>query len=54
MELRKVDVARRVTSCVSAQEYSFAMCAWVVFIKNFMHYYDLLSRHVSFLPGAVV
>jgi hypothetical protein len=27
MELDKEDVARRKTSCVSVQEYSFAVCA---------------------------
>jgi hypothetical protein len=33
MELDKEGVARRVTSCVSTQEYSCAMCAWIVFVK---------------------
>jgi hypothetical protein len=30
IELHKEDVARRETSCVSAQEYSCAVCAWIV------------------------
>jgi hypothetical protein len=33
-ELRKEGVARRVTSCVSAQEYKSAVCAWVVFVAR--------------------
>jgi hypothetical protein len=33
MELDKKGVARRITSCVSAQEYSGAVCAWIEFIK---------------------
>jgi hypothetical protein len=32
MEMHKEDVARRVTSCVSTQEYNCAMCAWIVFV----------------------
>jgi hypothetical protein len=34
MELHKEEVDRRVTPCVSAQEYSCAVHAWIVFIKN--------------------
>jgi hypothetical protein len=42
MELNNEDVARRATSCVSAQEYSCAVCAWIEFIKN-SHIFDFLS-----------
>ena len=34
MELNNEEVARRVTSCVSAQEYSFAVSAWIRFVKK--------------------
>jgi hypothetical protein len=34
VELQKEYVAWRVTSCVSAQEYSCAVCAWIVFVKK--------------------
>jgi hypothetical protein len=35
MELHKEDVAWRGTSRVSAQEYSCAVCAWIVLVKNY-------------------
>jgi hypothetical protein len=53
MELDNEDVARRAASCVSAQEYSCAVFAWIVFVKV-SHIYDLLSRHVCSFTGAVV
>jgi hypothetical protein len=53
MELHNDDVARRATSCVYAQEYSCAVCAWIPFVKK-SHIYDLLSRHVFSWPGIVV
>jgi len=34
IELHKEDVAWRATSCVSAQEYSCAVCAWISFVKK--------------------
>ena len=34
VELHNKGVARRVTSCVSAQEYSFAVSAWIRFVKK--------------------
>ena len=33
MELYKEEVARRAIACVSAHEYSCAVCAWIVFVK---------------------
>jgi hypothetical protein len=45
MELHNEDVARRVTSFVSAQEYSCAVRAWIELVK-FSHIYDILSRHL--------
>jgi hypothetical protein len=33
MELHKEGVARGATPCVSAQEYSCAVCAWISFVK---------------------
>jgi hypothetical protein len=37
MELHNEGVARRTTSCVSAQEYSCAVCAWIECIKIRTH-----------------
>jgi hypothetical protein len=34
MELHKEDVAWRGTSCVSAQEYSCAVCPWIALVKK--------------------
>jgi len=34
MELHKEGMAWRATSCAFAQEYSFAVCAWIIFVKN--------------------
>jgi hypothetical protein len=28
----------KATSCDSVQEYSYAVCAWIKFVKIFMHY----------------
>jgi hypothetical protein len=53
MELDKEEVAWRETSCVSAQEFRCAVCAWIALAKTNMHY-DLRSRHVCFLPRAAV
>ena len=53
MKLHKEEVARCGALCVSAQEYSCAVRAWIVFVKKIMNY-DLRSRHVFSLPGAVV
>ena len=36
MELHKEDVAWRATSCVSTQEYSFTVCAWIAFVKKYV------------------
>jgi hypothetical protein len=53
MELHNENVARRATSCVSAQEDSCAVCARISFVKK-SHTHGLLSRHVCSLSGAVV
>jgi hypothetical protein len=53
MEMHEKDLARRPTSCVSAQEYNCAVSAWIVFVKKNMHH-DLRSRHVCSLPVVVV
>ena len=33
VEPYKEEVARRVPSCVSVQEYSCAVCAWILYLK---------------------
>jgi hypothetical protein len=53
MELNNEGVARRATPCVSSQEYSCVVCAWIEFVK-ISHTYELLSRHVLSLLGVVV
>jgi hypothetical protein len=37
MELHNEDVARRATSCVSAQEDSYAVCARFLFVKKIIN-----------------
>jgi|AntAceMinimDraft_5_1070358.scaffolds.fasta_scaffold310342_1 hypothetical protein len=44
MELHKEDVARRATSCVSAQEYSSAASAPIEFVKIYVLLFTSLSR----------
>jgi hypothetical protein len=53
IKLHKEDMARRKTSCVSAHEYSCAVCTWIEFVKKIIRY-NLRSCHMLSLPGAVV